>query len=328
MKEAGKKKIFGKEDSRELGFGNTESATRRLLNKNGEFNLKRTGLRFTQRISAYHDLIDMPWPGFIGLIFSAYFIINLIFAFLYYQIGTVHLAGIDGKDEWTKFSEAFFFSAQSLTTVGYGRISPTGFWASLIASIEAMTGLLGFAIITGLLYGKFTRPNARIMFTSSAVISPYKQINAFMFRIVNQRRNQLLEVEVQVVLAFNQESGGKKNRVFIQLGLENNKINFFPLPWTIVHPINEESPLAGWTEKEMEESDAEFIILVKAYDDSFSQNVYRRYSYTYKEVKWGAKYPIIWEKDQTGKTLLHLEKLNDTVEAPLNREISESNSSE
>lgn len=313
-----KKKVFGKTDSRELGFGSTESATRRLLDKNGDFNLRRTGLSLTKRISVYHDLIDMSWPAFIGLIFSAYFIINVGFAILYYLIGTEHLAGIEGKNEWAKFADAFFFSAQSLTTVGYGRISPTGFWASFVASLEAMTGLLGFALITGLLYGKFTRPNARILFTASAVIAPYKEMSAFMFRIVNERRNQLLEVEVQVVLAFNQESAGKKNRVFIQLGLENSKINFFPLPWTIVHPINEDSPLSGWTEQEMEQSDTEFIILVKAYDDSFSQNVYRRYSYTYKEVKWGAKFPVIWEKDRDGKTVLHLERLDDTIEAPLN----------
>lgn len=319
QKEEQRKNIFKKEDSRELGFGSTESSTRRLLDKNGDFNLKRTGLSLMKRVSVYHDLIAMSWPAFIGLIFSAYFLINIVFALLYFLIGTQHLSGIEGSDEWSTFSEAFFFSAQSLTTVGYGRISPTGFWASFVASVEAMTGLLGFALITGLLYGKFTRPNAKILFSKSALIAPYKEINAFMFRIVNERRNQLLEVEVQVVLAFNQETAGKKNRVFIQLPLENSKINFFPLPWTIVHPISHESPLSGRKEKDMEESDAEFIILVKAFDDSFSQNVYRRYSYTYRELKWGAKFPVIWERDHDGKTVLHLEKLNDTIEAPLNQ---------
>ncbi|MEY4110715.1 MAG: hypothetical protein RLZZ46_1070 [Bacteroidota bacterium] len=317
-KDGHRNRIFKNEDSRELGFGSTESGARRLLNKDGNFNIRRTGLSLFKRISLYHDLIDMSWPGFIGLIFLVYFLVNIIFALLYYYVGTQHLAGVEGISEWDKFTEAFFFSAQSLTTVGYGRISPIGFWASFIASVEAMTGLLGFALITGLLYGKFTRPNAKILFSKTAVMAPHKNINAFMFRIVNERKNQLLEIEAQLIFSFNQNASEKKNRVYIPLELENSKINFFPLPWTIVHPINAESPLFGRTEKDMEDGDAEFIIMIKAYDDSFSQNVYRRFSYTYKEIKWGAKFPIMWQKDSDGKTILHLEKLDDTFEAQLN----------
>jgi inward rectifier potassium channel len=314
-----RKKIFRKEDSRELGLGSDARNSERMLNKDGNFNLRRTGQSLRKRISVYHDLIDMRWSLFFILIFGFYFIINLVFAIFYYMMGTEHLAGIEGTNEAEKFIEAFFFSAQSLTTVGYGRISPVGFWTSLLASFEAMVGLLGFAVITGLLYGKFTRPNARILFTKSAIIAPYKDMNALMFRIVNERRNQLLELEVQLVIAFNQEVGGKTSRVFFPLSLETSKINFFPLPWTLVHPINDESPMSGWDEKTMAESDAEFIILVKAYDDSFSQNVYRRYSYTYREVIWGAKYPIIWERDEKGTTILHMERVHETIKADLNQ---------
>lgn len=198
-----------------------------MLNKDGSFNLRRTGYSFWKNLNLFHFLVDMKWSKFIALIFMAYLVVNVLFAILYYAIGIEHLAGIEGNTALEKFWEAFFFSAQSLTTVGYGRISPVGFATSFIASVEAMIGLLGFAIITGLLYGKFSKADAKILFSEKAIIAPYKNINAFEFRIANQRINQLLEVEVQVLVARNVLNNGKLQRSFLPLKLETNKINFF-----------------------------------------------------------------------------------------------------
>ncbi len=308
-----------KEVSKEIGFGNTAGGSFRMLNKDGSFNLRRSGYSFWKNLNLFHYLVDMKWSRFITLIFSVYLVVNVFFAILYYAIGIEHLAGVEGNTPLEKFWEAFFFSAQSLTTVGYGRISPVGFTTSFMASIEAMIGLLGFAIITGLLYGKFSKADAKILFTEKAIIAPYKSINAFEFRIANQRVNQLLEVEVQVLIARNVSTNGKLQRSFLPLKLETNKINFFPLPWTIVHPIDEDSPIYNIGEKEMNESQAEFIILVKAFDDTFSQNVFRRYSYKYDEIAWGYKFNIIFKPDADGVINLQINRFHEIEKVELNK---------
>ena len=318
------KKVFTKsepvekEKSKEIGFGNSAGGSFRMLNKDGSFNLRRTGYSFWKNLNLFHFLVDMKWSRFLTLIFSVYLVVNFIFAIIYYLLGLEHLAGIEGNTPLEKFWEAFFFSAQSLTTVGYGRISPVGLVTSFVASLEAMLGLLGFAIITGLLYGKFSKADAKILFSEKAVIAPYKNINAFEFRIVNQRINQLLEVEVQVLIARNQIQNGKMQRSFLPLKLETSRIDFFPLPWTIVHPLSEDSPLFNVSEKELNESEAEFIILVKAFDDTFSQNVFRRYSYKYDEVMWGYKFNVIYKADPDGIINLQMDRFQELEKTQLN----------
>jgi hypothetical protein len=162
-----------------------------------------------------------------------------------------------------KFYDAIFFSAQTLTTVGYGRISPVGFSTNLIAAIESLFGVISFALLTGICFGKFSRPSAKILFSKNIVVAPYKNANALMFRLVNARKNQFIESEIQVVLALNALKDGERKRIFYRLNLEIEKINFFPLPWTIVHPIDEKSPLNNMQIKEFEEGNPEISIMFK-----------------------------------------------------------------
>lgn len=305
--------------SKELGFGsNAKGKSSRFVNKDGSFNVKRLGLSAIQNLHIYHALIEMSWLKFAIVTLSFYTLINILFAFLYVIVGVEHLVGIIGNTFVDKFWEAFFFSAQTLTTVGYGRISPAGFTASMIAAIESMVGLMGFAIITGILYGKFSRPTARIIFSEQAIIAPYRGINAFEFRIVNQRKNQLIEVEVQVLLSMNKLVDGQRKGVFLELPLESKRVNFFPLPWTIVHPIDENSPIYQYTSQDLIDADAEIIIMVKAYDDSFSQNVYKRFSYTAAEIIWGAKFNLIYKNGDDGYVNLMLDKFQEIEKVPLN----------
>jgi inward rectifier potassium channel len=305
--------------SKELGFGsNAKGKSARFVNKDGSFNVKRSGLSALQNLHIYHSLIEMSWLKFAMVTLSFYTLINILFAFLYVIVGVQHLVGIIGNTFIDKFWEAFFFSAQTLTTVGYGRISPEGFIASMIAAIESMVGLMGFAIITGILYGKFSRPTARILFSEQAIIAPYRGINAFEFRIVNQRKNQLIEVEVQVLLSMNKLVDGQRKGVFLDLPLESKRVNFFPLPWTIVHPIDENSPIYGYNSQDLIDADAEIIIMVKAYDDSFSQNIYKRYSYTAAEILWGAKFNIIYKNGDDGYVNLMLNRFQEIEKVPLN----------
>lgn len=305
--------------SKELGFGsNAKARSARFVNKDGSFNVKRSGLTLIQNLHIYHTLIEMSWLKFSIVTLSFYTLINILFAFLYVIVGVEHLVGILGNTFVDKFWEAFFFSAQTLTTVGYGRISPAGFVASMIAAMESMVGLMGFAIVTGILYGRFSRPTAKIIFSENAIIAPYRGINALEFRIVNQRKNQLIEVEVQVLLSMNKLIDGQRKGVFLDLPLEAKKVNFFPLPWTIVHPIDKNSPIDQYTSQDLIDADAEIIIMVKAYDDSFSQNVYKRYSYTAAEIIWGAKFNLIYKNGEDGYVNLMLNQFQEIEKVPLN----------
>lgn len=304
-------------EQKDPGFGKANTGKdNRALNKDGSFNVKRKGMPWTNSFELYHELIYMSWFKFTGVVVLFYIVLNLIFACLYTWAGIGTLTGITVTNPTELFLENFFFSSQTLTTVGYGRIAPIGTLASSIAAVESMIGLLGFAIATGLLYGRFSRPKTSIKYSDDALIAPYKNGTAFMFRIVNERKAHMIEVEAATTLALNSTDGNGARR-FFNLKLELTKINFFPTSWTLVHPIDEESPLWGMTEQELRIANPEFIILIKAFDDTFAQTVYSRSSYKEKEIVWGAKYKSMVELTDR-ETILHIEQLNDyeKVELP------------
>ena len=304
------------EDLKDLGFG-TANQVNRMINQEGSFNVKRTGLPFFESLNFYHSLITMSWPRFNILIFTLYIVVNIFFACLYVFFGTEKLAGATGITLRDQFFDAFFFSAQTFTTVGYGRISPLGLAPSVIAAVESLAGLLGFALATGLLYGRFPRPVAKILYSSKAVIAPYKDITAFQFKIANALKHELIEVEAQINLSAKTTSHSQVIRTFKMLELERNKITFMPSTWTVVHPIDENSQLYGLTMKDLEEMDAEFIIILKGFDDTFSQHVYSRSSYKYNEIAWGAKYLNNFNKVENGINIVELDKINDYEKADL-----------
>lgn len=284
-----KDSLVEKERNRQdLGFGTkmTDRQTR-LITGAGQFNVKRVGQSFEAWLNLYNRLITVRWSTFILIVLIVYLILNLVFASLYYLIGVEHLAGVDMTNTHSQFWDAFFFSAQSLTTVGYGRIAPVGFAASFVAGIEALSGLMMFAIITGLLYGRFSRPNPRILFSRNAIIAPYLDTNAFMFRMVNEKSNQIINMSVSLVFSKVEEKNGVRNRQYYGLTLERSKVNFFPTNWTIVHAITEDSPLYGETPESLAEADAEFMIATEGIDDTFADAVHKRHSYFNDELVWG-----------------------------------------
>jgi inward rectifier potassium channel len=306
-----------KEKFNDLGLGaKATSGTQRALNKDGSFNVRKTNVPFSERINFYHSLVSMPWAKFFILIISGYFIVNLLFAGIFMWIGVEHLTGIDGKTSFDKFLEAFFFSSQTLTTLGYGRVAPVGTAASSVAAIESMIGLLSFALATGMLYGRFSKPSAKIKYSTCAVLAPYQDINGFMFRVVNPQSNQLLEVEVSVSLSV--KRANSQLRDFFSLELERPKVVFLPSIWTIVHPINSISPLYKLTKEDVLEKDAEFIIMMKAFDESFSQTVYSRSSYKASEIKWAEKFVYLIKQEKDGISL-DISRIDETEKAELNK---------
>jgi inward rectifier potassium channel len=308
--------VFRKQKFNDLGLDTKiHSDGYRSLNKDGTFNVRKLNVPLFERINFFHSLVSMSWWRFFGIIAGCYILVNLLFASLYMAIGLEHLTGIDGVTDFDKFLEAFFFSAQTITTLGYGRVAPIGIPANIVAAIESMLGLLSFALATGLMYGRFSKPSARIIYSAHAVIAPYQEINGFMFRVVNPQNTQLLEVEINVTLSMKRENSELRN--FYSLELERPKVVFFPSTWTIVHPITESSPLYRLTETAMLEKDAEFIVMIRAFDESFSQTVYSRSSYKAHELKWGEKFIYLIQRNKDGISV-DVGRMDETEKAALN----------
>ncbi len=301
-----------KSDERELGFGTAANAAKqRSLNKDGTPNIKRNGVAHFNPINIYHDLIRMSWTKFILVVLLGYFIMNNIFAATYYFIGIEHLTGMKHATALRDYWECFFFSTQALTTVGFGRIAPIGFATNVVTSVESMVGLLSFAMATGLLYGKFSRPTAKLFISQHALIAPYKDITGFMFRVANARNNQLIEAEATLIVAFDVDENGKTIRKFQNLELELKKISLLALSWTIVHPIDDASPLKNLTNDDFEKSDIEFLFILKAVDDTYAQTVYSRSSYKANEIVWNAKFKPIIGTARDGRPSLDLHRIDD-----------------
>ncbi len=303
----------------ELGFGTkvTDRNTR-FIHPDGTFNIQRKEVSNWGSISIYHHLISMSWRKFNTIIILYFLMMNALFATFYYFIGLDQLTGSRSATPLGKFFDGFYFSAQTLTTVGYGGLSPGSHLMNAIASVEALFGVLGFALITGLLYGRFSRPTAKIMFSKKAIIAPFREGTAFQFRLANQLRNsQLIDVECRVSVSLLEDDNGQKVRKFRPLDLEIKKINFFPMSWTINHIITDASPLYGMSASDLEESDAEFMILITGFDDTFSQTVNSRYSYKYFETVHGARFKSVFSFDERGRTVQDLNLLSVYEEAEL-----------
>lgn len=295
------------------GFsGNSNAEGGRIINKDGSANLRKTGLPFYERISLYHTLLKMSRARFLVMVFLLYTVTNLFFASVYLTIGIDKLSGdIDGEGFIYVFAKAFFFSSQTLTTVGYGHVAPVGLLANIIASIESFLGIMLFALVTGMFYARFSRPKAYIKFSENFLVAPYKEGRAVMFRMATYKNNDLTDVLAQVTAAIHQMEDGKRVTRFYSLPLEISRINSLAISWTCVHYMNEESPLWQMTEQDMMDSRFEMMVTVRGFDDHFSNTVQQRTSYTCNELKYGAKFVPMYERSDSGTyTEVMLDKVN------------------
>jgi inward rectifier potassium channel len=235
----------------------------------------------------------------------------MIFATIYYAQGPGALNANVSDIEYGRFAQCVFFSSQTLTTVGFGALAPRSQAANLTAALEALVGLLGFAVATGLLFGRVARPSARIGFSDRALIAPYQDATSFQFRMVNRRANSLIEPTCTLMLMTVDRSTGDLRREFQILRLERDKVMLFPLTWTVVHPIDRESPLYGKSADDLKELQAEFLVLIKAWDETFSQTVHQRYSYRFNEVVWGGRYKQSFGIDAEGSIEVHVNRVGE-----------------
>lgn len=293
---------------KELGLGTKRVSSDRFINKDGSFNVIKRGAGL-QGFSLYSWLINMSWVRFFVFVTISYFLINGLFASLYYLIGIEYLTEYDHRSGGA-FWHCFFFSTQTLTTVGYGMISPIGPVANFMASIEAMIGLLGFAFATGILYGRFSKARSKVLFSDKMLVSPYREIKGLKFRIANMRENQLIDMEAKVMYSFLQNDRGEFKRRYQALDLEISFINMFPLPWTIVHPLDNTSPITHKTPQELKEEKAEFLIILKGYDDTFNQYVHQIHEYNADEVIFDADFDQMFDPAAQAQTVVHLNKIS------------------
>ena len=280
------------QDLQDLGFGSVVSreSRQRLLNRDGSFNVERKGLGLLASWSPYHVLLTMPWPHFLALGMLTYLVGNSIFALAYLFCGANALVSTGPGVMSQPFGRAFVFSVETLSTIGYGNIVPVGFAANAVVTLEALFGLMGFAIATGLVFSRFSRPTANILFSSHAVVAPYQGTKALEFRVANARSNELIEVTAKVIVSRFEEVDGAITRRYYPLTLERDGVVFLPLTWTVVHPIDENSPLHGETVESLRRTGTEVLVLLKAFDETFSTIVQTRTSYTFDEVVWGARF--------------------------------------
>jgi inward rectifier potassium channel len=298
--------------NQDLGFGSVvaRDSRERLLNRDGTFNVHRKGLGLLRSQSGYHALLSMSWPRFLLLFAAVYVATNAVFALAYAALPVESLPGLENEGISSRLEACFFFSVHTLATIGYGHVIPRGVGANVLVLLESLVGLLAFALAAGLMFARFSHPDARILFSDVAVIAPHRDGKAFMFRIVNARENQLVELDAKVVLTRRRPNGGRE---FHQLSLERERVTFFPLAWTVVHRIDAESPLRDTDASSMAEQEVEFLILLSGFDETFSQTVHARSSYRFDEVQCGRRFANMFDVTDGKGIAVDVEKLSETT---------------
>jgi inward rectifier potassium channel len=295
------------------GFGaSAKNSSDRYYDDDGQPNVIKKGLKWSEYISGYHYVINMPFGWFLLTILAGYIGINLVFTLVYSLVGIEHLVGIQQGGFMHNFMEIFFFSTQTFTTVGYGRVSPMGMTTNAVATFEAFIGLISFALATGLFYAKFSKPTPHLKFSDIALISPYKDKKALMFRMASPKNNILSDAEVKLTLALKIEENGSSINKFFALDTVISKISLLALSWTVVHEINEKSPLYGFTQDDIQNTKMELLVYVKAFDEAYSNQVIKRTTYLQSEIVYNAKFKIMYYPDQDGNhTVLDFDLINE-----------------
>lgn len=283
---------------------------RRIINPDGTFNVRRSGTTLRD-FHPYLQLINMSWPRFLLTLFAAFLIVNTFFTAIYFALAPREIQPGETVGRMPRFLQDFFFSADTFTTLGYGNISPLGVKANVVASSEALLGVLSLAVATGLLFGRVSRPSARIGFSDNMLLSPYLDGTSLQFRVVNRRANSLVELEVRLLLMLVKPENGEFRRSYQILRLERERVLFLPLTWTVVHPIDQESPLWEKTAEDLTRLQAEVLIFLKGYDDTFNQTVFARRSYRHDEIVWGGRFAPAFHASPEGDLVLELRKVGE-----------------
>lgn len=276
---------------------------------NRRFDVIRKGLLHSHWRDPYHLIITLDWPRFIGLTVVSYVAINALFALLYLLQADSIKNARPGS-----FLDAFFFSVQTMATIGYGAMYPQTNYANLLVSLEALVGLMGVAMGTGVAFARFSRPTARVLFSRVAVIAPLNGIPTLMFRVANERRNQILEAQLGVSLLRNEiTQEGEFMRRFYDLKLIRNQTRNFSLTWTAMHQIDESSPLYGETLESMTEAETDIVVTLIGFDETVAQTLHARHYYLTDEILWNMRFVDIFSTKSDGRRVIDYSRFHDVT---------------
>ncbi|WP_414588128.1 ion channel [Scytonema sp. PCC 10023] len=281
----------------------------RMINRDGGFNVVRIGASNYRWRDPYHLLLTLCWYKTLGFITLGYVLANAFFAFAY-------LAGGDGIENARpgNFLDAFFFSVQTMASIGYGAMYPKTTYANILVTIEALLGLIGLAMATGLMFARFSLPQARVMFSRVAVITSYNGIPTLMLRVANERQNWILEAQVRVSLVRSEiTKEGDVMRRFYDMSLVRSQSPLFALTWTVMHPIDESSPLYGVTPEAMVEDDMEIVVTLTGLDETVTQTIHARHSYVGEEILWNMRFVDILSKTRDGRRSINYTRFHDVM---------------
>lgn len=256
----------------------------------------------------YHTLMRVPLSGLFALLAGAFLLINLFFAALYWRLG-----GLGGSDH-SGFLAAFFFSMQTLSTTGYGAVYPVSLVANSISSVEIFLGLLSVALTTGLLFARLSKPRARVLFSKVVIIRTYRGTPTLMFRMINERRNEIAEAHVSVTMTQEEDDGtGSVLRRMIGLKLERDNSPIFALSWLIMHPITPDSPLYGKTEKDIAAAGNVLVCMLSGTDETLNESIFARHVYGAEDFRFGYKFVDVIERSDTGDVVIDYNRFHDTI---------------
>lgn len=280
-----------------------------IVKQNGRLSIVGMGKWHSYWRDPYHLMLTLPWSGFLALTVLGYVVTNALFALAY-------LAGGDGIENARpgNFLDAFFFSVQTMASIGYGAMYPRTAYTNVLVTIEALTGLMGLAMGTGLMFARFSRPTARVTFSQVAVITPYEGVPTLMFRAANQRRNQILEAQMRVGLGRDEVSvEGQSMRRVYDLNLIRSQNPLFSLSWTAMHRIDEQSPLYGVTPESLDEAEATLVVTLSGLDETVSQIIHARHTYASRDILWNMRFVDIISKTKDGNRFVDYSRFHDVV---------------
>jgi inward rectifier potassium channel len=282
----------------------------RTLRQDGSYNIERRGIprrRLTR--DTYHRLLNLEWRWLIAYITLVYLAVNALFALVYLALGD----GIENARHGS-FQDAFFFSVQTMATIGYGKMVPSGLWGNLMVTLESVLGMATVAVLTGLLFAKFSRPTSQVVFSKYAVIQKQHGVPTLVFRVANLRDSILVEATMRVILMRREQTPeGHTLRKFHNLALERSETPLFPLSWVISHRLDDKSPLHGLSPEGWEQEDAEIICALTGVEESFAQAIHARCSYGFEDLKFSHRFVDIITVGESGQRIIDYTHFHDVV---------------
>ena len=275
----------------------------------GGSSVVRLGQRSRGFRDIYHRLLTVKWPAFLAVMATTYIGANLFFAVLY-LVGGDDIAHARAGS----YADAFFFSVQTMATIGYGVMYPQTLYGNVLMTIESLLGMIGIAIGAGLVFARVSRPTARVLFSRSAIVMPYDGLPTLMFRAANQRHNQILEAQIRLTLARDETTAeGHRMRRFHDLRLARSRTPLFALTWMVMHPIEPDSPLCGASQESLRDQEVEIIVTLTGIDETFSQTIHARHSFIAENIHWGKRFADILTTTPDGRRAVDYGRFHDIV---------------